>query len=131
MRNVTIAAFCALASIAFTTPSWAQDKAQDISQQQLMVDRFAAQPMQLLDVRSSDEYQQGHIKGAMNISFDVLADHLEQLDKDRPIVVYCRSGRRAGKAIDTLLQNGFTQVYHLEGDMNGWQEQKLPQISQP
>ncbi len=131
MNKLTLGVITMLTLLVLTTPSAAQSKPQDIAQQQLLVDRFEAQPMQLLDVRSSEEYQQGHIKGAINISFDVISEHAAKLDKEQPIVVYCRSGRRAGIAIETLQQLGFTKLYHLEGDMMGWTEKDLPVITQP
>ncbi|MEO2267030.1 rhodanese-like domain-containing protein [Pseudoalteromonas sp. YIC-656] len=131
MNKLSLSVISMLAIMALMAPSMAQSKAQDIAQQQLLVDRFEAQPMQLLDVRSSEEYQQGHIKGAINISFDVISEHAAKLDKEQPIVVYCRSGRRAGIAIETLQQLGFTKLYHLEGDMMGWTEKDLPVITQP
>ncbi len=131
MNKLSLSVVSMLAIMALMAPSMAQSKAQDIAQQQLLVDRFEAQPMQLLDVRSSEEYQQGHIKGAINVSFDVISEHAAKLDKEQPIVVYCRSGRRAGIAIETLQQLGFTKLYHLEGDMMGWTEKDLPVITQP
>lgn len=82
----------------------------------------------LLDVRSSEEYQSGHINGAVNFSHSQLTDNLSFLtqDKDEMIVVYCRSGRRAGIAEQILKDNGYTNVRHLAGDMKGWEESKLP-----
>ncbi|WP_105190619.1 rhodanese-like domain-containing protein [Pseudoalteromonas sp. T1lg48] len=131
MMKTTSAAVVAAIALFCAPMSMAQAETTDIAAQQLLVDRFNAEPMQLLDVRTSEEYQQGHIKGAINISHTVLADHLGELDKERPIVVYCRSGRRAAMAIDILQEQGFKQVYHLEGDWLGWQKQQLPEITQP
>lgn len=81
----------------------------------------------ILDVRTVKEYNQGHVPGAVNLSHDQIADQIEKLlpRKDKPIVVYCRSGYRAGKAAEILIDNGFTQVKHLTGDMLGWQEAGL------
>lgn len=78
----------------------------------------------IIDVRSAEEYAEGHVPGAINIAHSDIADNLDQLlgYKDKPVVVYCRSGYRAGKAAKVLLKNDFTQVKHLEGDMLGWQE---------
>ncbi len=82
----------------------------------------------LLDVRSAEEYQAGHIKGAVNIAHSELTDKLNMLsqNKDEIVVVYCRSGRRAGIAEQILRDNGYTKVRHLDGDMKGWQDNKLP-----
>lgn len=76
----------------------------------------------LLDVRTEAEFVAGHVPGAMNISHDLLAGRLSELgdDKTQSIVVYCRSGRRAGVAEDILRDAGFTNLMHLDGDMLGW-----------
>jgi len=75
----------------------------------------------ILDVRNKDEFDAGHIEGATMIPLDELKDRLEELVdyKDKPLLVYCRSGNRSSKAVDILLKNDFTQVYHMhEGFMN-------------
>mgnify|MGYP003384141038 CR=1 FL=1 len=85
----------------------------------------------VLDVRSEGEYNHGHIAGAINVSHDQVEKNLSQLTqyKESTIVVYCRSGRRAGKAEHILSKNGFKNVRHLTGDMNGWLEAKLPVVT--
>ena len=84
----------------------------------------------LLDVRSAKEYNQGHIAGAINVSYDNVESQLAQLTKyqQSKVVVYCRSGRRAGIAEQVLAENGFSHLRHLTGDMNGWQAANLPVV---
>ena len=107
----------------------AQDDRPTITQQQLLSLQAAtkAPAFTLLDVRSAEEYQEGHIKGAVNISHSTLADNLAKLakNKDTMVIVYCRSGRRAGIAEGILRDNGFTNVKHLDGDMKGWLANQL------
>ena len=76
----------------------------------------------LLDVRTAEEFNEGHIPGAINISHELLLARIAELgaDKSRSIVVYCRSGRRAAAAEQVLREAGFSQLQHLEGDMLGW-----------
>ncbi len=78
----------------------------------------------ILDVRTEKEYNAGHVPGAVNISHSEIAENMSKLSeyKDKTVVVYCRSGFRAGKAADVLLSNGFTQVKHLDGDMLNWEK---------
>jgi rhodanese-related sulfurtransferase len=65
----------------------------------------------VVDVRSSSEYQTGHFPGAVNIPFDQIGARIAELgEKGKPIVVYCRSGRRSGIAKDRLDKAGFTNV---------------------
>jgi len=74
----------------------------------------------LLDVRSPDEFAAGHLDGALNIPVDALPDRLAEVEpKDRPVVVYCRSGARSKKARALLLERGWTKVENL-GGMGNW-----------
>ena len=76
----------------------------------------------IIDVRSPGEYAEGHVPNAINIPHNDIDSHLSKLDgyKNKDIVIYCRSGKRAGIAEGILSEKGFTQIYHLKGDMNGW-----------
>jgi rhodanese-related sulfurtransferase len=82
----------------------------------------------ILDVRTAEEFAEGHVPGAVNISHDELAERLAEIDSARAagLIVYCRSGRRAGIAETLLLGEGFQNVQHLEGDMNAWVEAARP-----
>jgi phage shock protein E len=82
----------------------------------------------VLDVRTAREFEAGHVPGARNISHDELPKRLEELAalKDKPVVIYCRSGRRTQIAADTLHAAGFTQLLHLEGDWLAWEAAKRP-----
>ena len=84
----------------------------------------------ILDVRSQEEFQQGHIKGAINIPYDQIANNSALLTdyKNKPIVVYCRSGRRASVAEHILLEKGFMQLVDLKGHINLWQQRKYPLV---
>jgi len=98
----------------------------EISQQEFMSSPPA--DVLVLDVRTQEEFSSGHVPGAVNIPHDVLASRLSDLDgqKDRAVVVYCRSGKRAGMASAVLLDAGYTNIFHLEGDMNAWAAKGLP-----
>ena len=114
----------------FTSIVFASDTLP-ISQQELLsaLDK-GVENIVILDVRSQDEYNEGHVPGAINVSYDNVEAELGQLTKyqNSKIVVYCRSGRRAGIAEQVLAKNGFTDLRHLTGDMNGWQAEKLPVV---
>lgn len=64
----------------------------------------------LLDVRTAEEYAAGHIPGSVLFPYDELAAKFREADKGRPIVVYCRTGRRSAIARETLLGMGYTNV---------------------
>ncbi|WP_146908204.1 rhodanese-like domain-containing protein [Arenimonas daejeonensis] len=79
----------------------------------------------ILDVRSQAEYDAGHVPGAVLIPHDQLAARLSELDRDRWVLVYCKSGRRAGIAERILAQDGF-DVRQIEGSWLRWQAEDLP-----
>ena len=84
----------------------------------------------LLDVRTVKEYQSGHIKDSINIPHDQLILNVNVLDqyRNQPIVVFCRSGRRAQLVIDTLIENKFNQIVDLEGDILAWKTSGFPVV---
>ena len=113
----------------FTFSTLVFAKTKLISQQDLLINQMSATPHQIIDVRSPEEFAAGHVKGAINIPFDQIEQHQNLLNtlKPRTLVVYCRSGRRAGIFEKTLKEKGFN-LLHLSGDMNAWQAAKLPTI---
>jgi len=76
----------------------------------------------ILDVRTPDEYAQGHIANAklMNIYDGDFNEQLKTLDANKPVYVYCRSGGRSGNAKNIMKQMGFSEVYNLRGGMMAW-----------
>ena len=78
----------------------------------------------LLDVRTQAEYDSGHILNAINISHDEILEDPELLAeyKDSQMVVFCRSGVRAGKVIQLLESIGFEDIIDIDGDMLAWSE---------
>lgn len=82
--------------------------------------RLVAEGAMLLDVRTPEEYAAGHIPGAVNIPVQVLGGRMDELpDRERTIVVYCRSGVRSANAANMLRGAGFTAVHDL-GGMGAW-----------
>lgn len=81
----------------------------------------------ILDVRTAEEYSEGHIPGAINIEYRELPSRLDEISSlgKKQIVVYCERGVRATIAEDTLKQAGFEEVLHLEGDISAWREKEL------
>ena len=78
----------------------------------------------LLDVRTQAEYDSGHILNAINISHEQILEDSELLAeyKDSQMVVFCRSGVRAGKVIQLLESIGFEDIIDIDGDMLAWSE---------
>jgi rhodanese-related sulfurtransferase len=82
----------------------------------------------VLDVRTPEEFAAGHVPGARNVAHDQLPGKLAELSalKDKPVVLYCRSGRRSALAAQTLRAAGFDKLLHLEGDWLAWEAEKRP-----
>ncbi len=72
---------------------------------------------EIIDVRTKAEYQQGHIRGSINIPLNNLSNHYSKLKKDKPIITCCASGMRSAQAKNILQANGFAEVYN----GGGWQ----------
>jgi rhodanese-related sulfurtransferase len=78
----------------------------------------------LLDVRTPEEYNEGHVEGAINIDYynETFSAQMDSLDKSKPVLVYCRSGSRSAKAAEILRQKGFKEVYEMKEGIIGWQQ---------
>lgn len=73
----------------------------------------------LIDVRTAEEYEAGHIPGAKHIPYETILDEIPVSNKDALIIVYCRSGRRSGIALDSLTEAGYTNVINF-GSYKSW-----------
>ncbi|HEX4895150.1 MAG TPA: rhodanese-like domain-containing protein [Solimonas sp.] len=99
---------------------------------QALAERLAQTPAAatLLDVRTAEEFAAGHIEGALNIPVQELEGRLSELPADAPVIVYCRSGRRATQAAAVLRGRGLT-VTEVEGSFLAWQAAGLPEAQAP
>lgn len=80
--------------------------------------------VQLIDVQSSEDFQSSHIFNARNIVYDKsFRKKLDDLDKNKPVIIYCKSGRTSQKAVKILQQAGFSKIYELEGGITNWLNQ--------
>lgn len=84
--------------------------------------------VQILDVRTPEEWAAGIIPGAkkMNLHDPDFTTQLQALDKERPVLVYCRSGARSANAMKQMINMGFKEVYNLEGGILAWQTAQQP-----
>ena len=84
--------------------------------------------MCLIDVGTVEEYQSGHLKGAINIPLDQISARIGEAvpNKETPITLYCRSGRRSAMAAEKLKQQGYTQLRDLKGYQEAAEVLNLP-----
>ena len=84
----------------------------------------------IIDVRTPDEFKDGHIKGAKNI--DIMSSDFEaqlsKLDKTQPTLVHCQAGGRSTRALKTFEKLGFTHLIHLDDGFGGWQAASKPVV---
>lgn len=82
--------------------------------------------MQLVDVRTPAEYNEGHVPNAQNIDFwgENFDAKIDELDKTKPIIVYCKSGGRSAKCASKLAAKGFEKIYDLKGGFSQWKLEK-------
>lgn len=76
----------------------------------------------ILDVRSKEEFDAGHIEGAIQIPVEELKNRIDEIEEytDAPLLVYCRSGSRSSKAVNILLDNDFTDIKHMNQGYMNW-----------
>lgn len=104
--------------------------AQDVSSVILGVTDYkevvVGKDVQLVDVRTPQEYQEGFIDDAINIDFmnpNSFNEEFLKLDNSKPLYIYCRSGNRSQKSVPQLQKLGFTEIYDLKGGYKAWSKQ--------
>ncbi len=118
-RWLTLSAVVLLAVTTACSPSARREPGSAIASrtvEQLAWDSIAA-GAPVIDVRTEEEFGQGHLPHAVNIPYDQIASRVGELpsDRTRPVVLYCRSGRRSGIAKQTLEELGFTNAINAGG----------------
>ena len=83
--------------------------------------------IQLVDVRTPEEYKDGFIAKAINIDFfsPTFLEEISKLDKEKPIILYCKKGGRSAKSAKQLHDAGFIEIYDLEGGFTNWKDKGL------
>ncbi len=86
---------------------------------------FLNEDIQLVDVRTPKEFDADHINYAENINFlsDDFLNSIDKLDKEKPVFIYCRSGKRSGKSVTDFQKVGFKKIYELEGGILNWRSE--------
>lgn len=117
-----------LLPLLFAACSMLGSGAPEVSQDELIAMQQAKADFLLLDVRTPGEFGDGHISGAMHIDHRDIEERIGGIEpfRQKPVVVYCLSGMRAGMVEACLIEHGFTQVKHLAGDWSAWESAKLP-----
>ena len=117
MKRIYLALILLMSFDALSAELWS------VAQLQKAISKSDHKPV-LLDVRTQSEYNDGHIQNAINIPHDQILKEPQLLSayKDSQVVVFCRSGVRAGKVIEMLEGLGFKEIIDIDGDMLAWNE---------
>lgn len=86
--------------------------------------------VQLVDVRTPEEYKEGYIKNSQNIDYNspTFDEDINKLDKTKPVILYCKSGKRSAICSEKLIKAGFEKIYELEGGITEWKFKGLEVI---
>ena len=86
------------------------------------VKKMASEKYLLIDVRTAEEFAAGHIQGAINIDYYSadFSNQIEKIGKEKPVLLYCRSGNRSAKSMQMMYEMGFVEVKHLYGGIKAW-----------
>lgn len=100
-----------------------QGKAREVSREEAR--KLVEEGAQLVDVRAEHEWEAGRIAGAVHVPLAQLPERLGEIDRDRPVVVYCRGGNRSSMATAALADAGYDAAKLTEGVV-GWEREGLP-----
>ncbi len=97
------------------TPTWTVEQAR------AFMNEHKPEEYILLDVRQPEEYEAGHLPGSILIPVGELHQRLDELDRSRPAIVYCRAGVRGANGTGVLLNAGFEEAWNLQGGILAWE----------
>jgi rhodanese-related sulfurtransferase len=126
MRTIIYLAFASILAFQSCAQKSAVTNISADSLQSLLKDEHGI----LLDVRTPEEYAEGHIPGAINIDYrsEHFSEGLDTLNKDLVYQVYCHSGRRSSESSEIMKKKGFKSIYNLEGGILEWQKKGYPVV---
>ncbi|MEP5255368.1 MULTISPECIES: rhodanese-like domain-containing protein [Winogradskyella] len=131
--NRVIALGCFLLSFSFFTScfnSTLEDGEVKLITAKEMKSILELEEVQLIDVRTPKEYDGGYIANAQNIDFmsPTFDDDITKLDKNKPVILYCKSGGRSAKCAQKMKAAGFKKIYDLKGGISKWEHSDDIQI---
>lgn len=114
--------------VALAEPAASVETAGGLVSPEQAAELAARDDVTVIDVRTAEEFAEGHLAGATLIDFyaDTFADELAQLDPDETYLIYCRSGNRSGQTVPILAELGIDRVYDLDGGVVAWDGAGLP-----
>lgn len=113
--------------LSFAGSAWAQQSPEAPSVPVIQPEELAEMQFDsdvvILDTRSPQEYQEGHLENARFVNFETFSlQEVADLSKDQKIVVYCKAGGRSNQVAQQLIDAGYKRVKNLEGGLSNWKE---------
>ncbi|KGA15707.1 hypothetical protein GM51_14260 [freshwater metagenome] len=123
MKKVTTLTVVAISAIAMLTGCSSTNEAIKKVDPVKFSEVIAQPGVIILDVRTPEEFNAGHITNAININLEGsdFSSEVSKLDKNATVAVYCRSGNRSGVATDQMAEIGFTDMYDMQGGIVDWE----------
>lgn len=125
--------FFFIPALLFASCSNAQSPTKvDLSATEFSKELTTTKNVQVVDVRTPEEFEKGHVKNAININLrdEDFAKKIDSLDKNKPVFVYCLSGGRSSVAAEKMVQIGFKDVREMQGGMMQWRAADLPEVAE-
>jgi rhodanese-related sulfurtransferase len=83
----------------------------------------------IVDVRTREEYDSGHIEGAILIPVSELEGRINELSKEEELLIYCRTGNRSSNSVNILKANGYTKIFHMNDGIIAWIQAGYPTVN--
>ena len=83
----------------------------------------------IVDVRTREEYDSGHIEGAILIPVSELEGRINELSKEEELLIYCRTGNRSSNSVNILKANGYTKIFHMDDGIIAWIQAGYPTVN--
>lgn len=126
-QNILLISIAVISGLGLIWPAIRRSGGAEVNPAQatLLINR---QDAQVIDVREADEFAAGHLPDARHIPVGKLAERVGEIEKfkEKPLVVYCASGMRSGKACGELKKLGFSNLHSLAGGIDAWRQAGLP-----
>ena len=121
MKKLILAVASVISATLFLTACSSDSAAQKVSPKEFS-EVIADPTIVILDVRTPQEFAEGHLANAINIDFQSgnFEEEISKLDKSKTYAVYCRSGNRSGQAVKVMSETGFTNIYDMDGGVIDW-----------
>jgi rhodanese-related sulfurtransferase len=113
-------------SVALCAGALAEEAVPTISPAELHAQQQKGTAPLVLDVRTPEEFAEGHVPGAVNIPHTDLGARLSEVQSENGVALYCMVGPRARMGEKTLQDAGFEKVFHLDGGLAAWQQAGFP-----